>query len=317
MTTSANVPKFELVWLRTWVEVVDAGGFSKAAELIHLSQPRVSAHIANLERALGRTLIERRVRPLELTEHGRALLPKARAVLTAAEDLIDESLDGATLFGSLRVASFASASSGFLPDVLAALRREHPDVEVGVLDGDMRSIETALADRRVTVAIRPMRPEPADPALVSRPLWREPFTVLLPTGHPLCALESIGLEDLAGARIITIGNPLLNSDLGYEAEATLHASFVETPAGMVSEQPTTLASMVRAGLGVGIVNRLATDMVRSEGLEVRAIRDLNRFRDVGIWWHSGRPLSRVSRAFIDAVLAAPLPPGTEPVPMEA
>lgn len=317
MTISSTPPKFELVWLRTWVEVVDAGGFSKAAEAIHLSQPRVSAHIANLERALGRVLIERRVRPLALTEEGRALLPKARAVLTAADDLVDGRQEGTALRGSLRVASFASASSSFLPGVLAALKEEHPDLEVGVLDGDVQSIESALGDRRVTVAIRPLRPEPADHAFICRPLWRESFMVLLPTGHELCARDTIDLAEIADSRVITIGNPLLDSYLGYEAEAALHAAFVEIPLGMVSQQPTTLASMVRAGLGIGVVNQLATDMVRSEGLEVRPISGLNRFRDVGVWWHSERPLSRASKAFIDAVLAAPLPAGTEPVPADA
>jgi len=317
VTISSSPPKFELVWLRTWVEVVDAGGFSKAAEAIHLSQPRVSAHIANLERALGRVLIERRVRPLALTEEGRALLPKARAVLTAADDLVDGRQDGAPLRGSLRVASFASASSSFLPGVLAGLKDAHPDLEVGVLDGDVQSIESALGDRRVTVALRPLRPEPADHAFISRPLWRESFLVLLPTGHELCERETIDLAEIADSRVITIGNPLLDSYLGYEAEAALHAAFVEIPLGMVSQQPTTLASMVRAGLGIGVVNQLATDMVRSDGLEVRPISGLNRFRDVGVWWHSERPLSRASKAFIDAVLAAPLPAGTEPVPVDA
>lgn len=75
----------DLTWLRTWVEVVDVGGFARAAEQIHLSQPRVSAHIANLEKALDCSLIERRVRPLTLTDEGKALLPKARAVLSAAD----------------------------------------------------------------------------------------------------------------------------------------------------------------------------------------------------------------------------------------
>jgi DNA-binding transcriptional LysR family regulator len=281
----------ELVWLRTWIEVVDAGGFSKAAETIHLSQPRVSAHIANLERSLGCTLIERRIRPLALTEDGRALLPKARAVIAAAAELSEYQHSKQNLTGTLRVASFASASSAFLPSVLTTLRESHPDL-------------------RVSVALRPLRPEPHDRSFSFRPLWREPFVVLLPTGHPLCEEESIALKQLASSRVITIGNPLMDSYLGYEAEAALHASYAELPIGTVSQQPTTLASMVRAGLGIGVVNLLAVDMVRSDGLEKRPIRDLNRFRDVGVWWHSERPLSRASRAFIDAVVAAPVPAGT-------
>jgi DNA-binding transcriptional LysR family regulator len=306
----------ELVWLRTWIEVVDTGSFARAAEAIPLSQPRVSAHVANLERALGCTLIERRVRPLALTEDGRALLPKARAVLAAVDDLASHRHSKNQLSGLLKVASFASASSAFLPAVVQALRDQHPALEVGILDGDVQSIETALYDRRVTVALRPLRPEPVDHALTFRPLWREPFVVLVPAGHPLLSEEAVALEQLASHRVITIGNPLQDS-LGYEAEAALHASYVEVAMGTVSQQPTTLAAMVRAGLGIGVVNLLAAAMVRTDGLESRPILDLHRHRDVGVWWHSERPLTRASKAFIDLVVDAPIPHGTTPVPQNA
>jgi DNA-binding transcriptional LysR family regulator len=306
----------ELVWLKTWIEVVDTGSFARAAEAIPLSQPRVSAHVANLERALGCTLIERRVRPLALTEDGRALLPKARAVLAAADELTSHRHSKNELSGLLKVASFASASSAFLPAVVRALREQHPALEIGILDGDVQSIETALYDRRVTVALRPLRPEPVDHALTFRPLWREPFVVLLPVGHPLLSEEAVALEQLASHRVITIGNPLQDS-LGYEAEAALHASYVEVPMGTVSQQPTTLAAMVRAGLGIGVVNLLAAAMVRTDGLESRPILDLHRYRDVGVWWHSERPLPRASKAFIDLVVDSPIPHGTSPVPQNA
>ncbi|MEN3266224.1 LysR family transcriptional regulator [Pseudonocardia sp.] len=301
----------ELAWIRTWVEVVDIGGFSRAAEAIHLSQPRVSAHIANLERALGCTLIERRVRPLTLTEEGRTLLPKARAVLAAADDLVDHSRPHEAISGSLRVASFASASAIFLPNVLASLRNAHPKLDIGVFDGDVGTIEAALGDRRVSVALRPLRPEPGNRALTFRPLWREPFLVLLPAGHPLLAEESIALHQLASHRMITIGDPLLESSLGHEAASALHTGYdAAIPAGTVSHQPTTLAAMVRAGLGVGVVNLLAVDMVRSDGVQSRPIRDLHQFRDVGVWWHPERPLGRASKVFLDAVISAPVPEGT-------
>src|SRR5258708_12235044 len=73
----------ELAWLRSWLEVVDSGGFAKATERIHLSQPRISAHVASLEHALGCSLIERRLRPLTLTDEGKRLLPRPRSIIPA------------------------------------------------------------------------------------------------------------------------------------------------------------------------------------------------------------------------------------------
>src|SRR5216683_2066542 len=151
----------ELAWLRSWLEVVDSGGFARATERIHLSQPRISAHVASLEHALGCSLIERHTRPLTLTDEGKRLLPRARSIIAAVDDTVSDMRSTTTVAGRLTI-----ASSEFLPPVLKRLRDANPLIEVGVLDGDVQAIESTLSVRRAAVAIRPYRPEPADHALV-------------------------------------------------------------------------------------------------------------------------------------------------------
>jgi DNA-binding transcriptional LysR family regulator len=304
----------ELTWLRSWLEVVDSGGFARAAERIHLSQPRISAHVASLERALGVTLIERRVRPLTLTDDGRRLLPRARAIIAAVDDTVSDlrsTAGGAS--GRLTIASFASASSAFLPQVLMELRTANPLVDTRVIDGDVAMIEAMLSERRASVALRPFRPEPADHGLVRQDLWREPFVVLAPADHPICQNEVVRLEDVARFPVITIGDPFSDPLLGYEASAAMHSGRIEPLVGIVSHQPTTLAAMVRAGHGLGLINSLATAMVRLDDLVVLELSSPNLYRDVGLWWHADRPLSRASEAFVDLALAADRPPGTLPI----
>jgi DNA-binding transcriptional LysR family regulator len=304
----------ELTWLRSWLEVVDSGGFARAAVRIHLSQPRISAHVASLEKALGCLLIERHTRPLTLTDDGKRLLPRARSIIAAVDDTVSDMRSTTTLAGRLTIASFASASSEFLPPVLKRLRDANPLIEVGVLDGDVQAIESTLSVRRAAVAIRPYRPEPADHALVRRPLWREPFVVLAPYGHPVLTLGRVGLEEIVRYPVITIGDPLATPILGYEASLAMHSSRLEPKVGIVSHQPTTLAAMVRAGHGLGLVNMLAATMARRDGLETRLVDGPHLFRDVGLWWHSERPLSRVTQAFIDLAQASERPPGTLAIP---
>jgi DNA-binding transcriptional LysR family regulator len=305
----------ELAWLRSWLEVVDSGGFARAAERIHLSQPRISAHVASLEHALGCSLIERRLRPLTLTDEGKRLLPRARLIVAAVDDTISDLRSTATtVAGRVTIASFVSASSEFLPGLILQLRAANPLMEVAVLDGDVQAIETALSDRRASIAIRPLRPEPADRALVMRPLWREPFVLLAPHGHPLLAAEHMSLEQIAAYPVITIGDPLADHTVGYEAWSAMLASHLEPPFGIVSHHPTTLVAMVRAGHGLGVVNLLAATMARTDGLEVREIENRHLHRDVGLWWHSERPLSRAAQAFMDLALASPRPAGTRAVP---
>lgn len=304
--------ELELAWLRSWLAVVDAGGFARAASRIYLSQPRVSAHVANLERALGCTLIDRKARPLTLTDDGRRLLPRARAIVAAVDDTVADLRSAATaVAGRVTLASFASASSAFVPQVITALKERHPLVEVGVLDGDVPTIDATLAERRAIVALRPYRPEPADRTLVRRGLWREPFVLLAPGGHEILESSEITLEAIARHPVITIGDPFAGQSLGYEAWVGMHDRRIEPYGGIVSHQPTTLAAMVRAGHGLGIVNLLAATMVRTDGLVVRPVDRPPLYRDVGLWWHEDEPLSRATQAFIDAVLASPRPGGTE------
>jgi DNA-binding transcriptional LysR family regulator len=301
----------ELAWLRSWLAVVDAGGFARAASRIYLSQPRVSAHVASLERALGCTLIDRRARPLTLTDEGERFLPRARAIVASVDDAIaDLRSNETTSAGRVTLASFASASSEFVPEVITALRRDHPLVEVGVLDGDVPTIDAALAERRASVALRPYRPEPADRGLVRRGLWREPFVLLAPEGHELLARSEITLEVIARYPVITIGDPFAGQSLGYEAWTGMHDRRIEPYFGIVSHQPTTLAAMVRAGHGLGLINLLAAIMVRTDGLVIRRVENPELHRDVGLWWHGDQPLSRATQTFIEFVLAADRPHGT-------
>jgi DNA-binding transcriptional LysR family regulator len=306
----------ELAWLRTWLEVVDSGGFARAAARLHLSQPRVSARVASLERALDCVLIERRMRPLTLTDDGRRLLPRARLIVTEVDDTVsDLRATAGSITGKLAIASFASGSSEFLPGILRQLRTDHPLLEIAVLDGDVQISDEWLSDRRAAVALRPLRPEPADHAWIHHGIWREPFVVLAPPGHPILARDTIGLEDVAAHPMITIGDPLGDPILGYEAWSAMQSSRIEPAAGIVSHQPTTLAAMVRAGHGVGLINGLAAAMVRTDGLEVRQVDSPHLYRDVGVWWPAERPLSRAARAFVDLVLAAEPPAGTLPIPV--
>jgi DNA-binding transcriptional LysR family regulator len=218
--------------------------------------------------------------------------------------------------GRVTIASFVSASSAFLPKVIGALRTAHPLVEVRVLDGDVQVIETVLAERRAAVALRPYRPEPANRNLVRRGLWREPFAVLAPQGHEVLDGDPITLERIAWYPVITIGDPLSDQRFGYEAWAGMRDSRIEAPVGIVSHQPTTLAAMVKAGHGIGLLNLLAATMVQTDGLELRTIDNPLLNRDVGLWWHGDQPLSRAAQAFVDLVLASERPAGTFPPDVE-
>src|SRR5919199_6460816 len=79
----------ELRHLEYLVAVAEAGGFTRAAERVHVAQPGVSAQIRQLERELGQELLDRSGRGVRLTDAGAAVLPYAKAALRAIDDLRD------------------------------------------------------------------------------------------------------------------------------------------------------------------------------------------------------------------------------------
>lgn len=110
------------------VAVVDEGSFTRAAELLHLTQPALSHQIRALEQSTGGLLLERLPRSVRLTPMGRAMLPHARAALADADRARTAARQVASLEqGELRLATLYSISIGVLPPALKAWRQEHGD----------------------------------------------------------------------------------------------------------------------------------------------------------------------------------------------
>ena len=120
-------PPFTLRQLQYAVAVADALSFGRAAAACGVSQPSLSAQLAELEGALGARLFERDRRRVLLTPAGEALVARARRVLTDADDLTDAGKRlGDPLAGTVRLGVIPTISSYLLPDLARALKRELP-----------------------------------------------------------------------------------------------------------------------------------------------------------------------------------------------
>src|SRR5512137_560151 len=121
----------KLRWLRSFLAVAEEQHFSRAARRLNLAQPALTAHIQQLEAALGSMLFERTNRMSGLTPAGRALLPEAEAIVNRAEALerkVREVAHGET--GLLRLGVIPPAATSAAADSLRRLTRELPGVEV-------------------------------------------------------------------------------------------------------------------------------------------------------------------------------------------
>ncbi|MBC9714557.1 LysR family transcriptional regulator [Streptomyces sp. TRM66268-LWL] len=183
--------------LRYFVAVADELHFTRAAELLYVSQPALSKQIRALERQLGAELLERDRHGVRLTPVGAELLPHARRVLAAweaAEAAVEvaKRRSRATLVVGM---SHSPARGGLRPAIRSRFTEAYPTAEVQMRQVGWEDPTAGLADGSSDIAFvwLPL----ADPA---RYRWvvlaTEPRQVALPEGHPLAARERIAFADL-------------------------------------------------------------------------------------------------------------------------
>ncbi|MEQ3554780.1 LysR family transcriptional regulator [Pseudonocardia nematodicida] len=305
--------------LISFLAVVEFEGFGRAAQALHRSQSRVSTHVSELERALGAPLFDRRTRPTALTDTGEAFAEHVRAALGHLESgtehvraLIDVEQ------GEVRIGSYASASIGFVPGVLAEFTGRYPKVQVVLHEAGVRELEEVLLEGEVGLAVRPVQPERLHRDLAEESLWREEMQLVLPADHPAAGERDPAGDDdavarLLGDRVISVGNPRRRSAMAAESldtDVVLERAGVDRSRVLYTQHPQAVVAMVVAGLGVGVVNGLALATSDTGGVVVRPVLQREVHRDVALCWHRQRYHSAAERRMMEIVRAAPAPPGT-------
>jgi DNA-binding transcriptional LysR family regulator len=251
--------------LECLVAVVDEGGFTRASRRIGIAQPSLSEQIRLLEEELGGPLIERLPRGLALTPAGRALVPEARSALRAAERAAHGARAALGLGGGdLEIATVLSLAVGFLPGTIHVWHQHYPNVAIRLHEfRHRRLLEQAVREGVADLAIGP-RPLPAWEGPLEFVDWEE-FRIVLPSGDPLAARQSVKLEELADRDWV-----LYHPDHGLAGiveEACRRAGFA--PRGTVrTAQAEGAARLAAAGLGPALV----PDNIVGPGLDGAVLR---------------------------------------------
>ncbi len=234
----------ELRQIRYFVAVAESGGFSRAAQRLHVSQPPLSTQVRRLEEELGVTLLERGSRGVTLTGAGEVFLEGMRAALARIERARTEARCAAHGgAGRLSIGFVSIADYGILPPALKRFRAGHPQVEIQLheltTDAQVRELRAAGIDLGIGLA-------PVDePDIAFEPLLREALVLAVPAGHP--AAKGRGAADLrAFARESFIVPPrdlapgLYDLTIqrcrtaGFAPRITQHARQMQTVIGLVA-----------------------------------------------------------------------------------
>jgi LysR family hydrogen peroxide-inducible transcriptional activator len=294
-------PTFSLRQLQYAVAVAESMSFRKAAERCHVSQPSLSAQLAQLEDALGVRLFERDRRRVLLTAAGKELVERARRVLIDVDDLVSSARHQSDpLVGQLNIGVIPTISPYLLPEVAPAIRAEFPRLTVlwteDKTDVLVRSLDTGLLDAAL-LALE------ADIGDVEREvIARDEFVLAAPPGHRLAARKSpVALSELRGESLLLLddGHCLREQALAFCSSARVRE--LEFRATSLS----TLVQMVAADAGITLLPRLAVATeARRAGLRLRPFASPVPHRTIALVWRRQAARVEALRRVAATILAA-------------
>ncbi len=277
------------------VGVVEHGGFTRAADALHVTQPALSEGIRRLEAELGLELFHRVGRRALLSSAGEAFLEPARQVLRDLGVLhTSVAAVGGLTAGTLDVVALPTLAVDPLATLVGAFRHAHPDVVVRVdQPEDAAAVATRVRSGRSEIGLTEL--PVADPGLVTRLLTEQELIVVLPPDSPLARRRRLTTADLASV-------PLVTSPPGTSTRGLIDAAFAaidDAPLIAVeTDQREAIVPLVVAGAGASVLPRPQAEAAALFGAATVPLSP-RLVRSVGLIWRDG-PVSPAASAFIEA-----------------
>jgi DNA-binding transcriptional LysR family regulator len=288
---------FTLKQVRYFAGVAEFGSISRAAAELSISQSSVTEAIKDLEARLGVRLLERRRRGMELTYHGHVFLRHVKAILTevsSAEANLANEADAEA--GALNLGVTSLTSGYVLSDILSRFRRAKPGLDVSAVEDTGEYLEHLLIGGELDVAIMLVTNLRNAQALHAEILAVSPFRLWLPIGHPLCAQESIALEDLTDEPQIVLDV----DELQTEAQRLMSSFRARPKVAFRTRSIEAVRSLCASGAGVALLPDLIYRPWSLEGdrIESRDVSAKLPVVQVGLVWRRGASISPATQAFI-------------------
>ncbi|MFN4162133.1 MAG: LysR family transcriptional regulator [Stenotrophomonas sp.] len=279
--------------MNVFVEVVERGSLTAAAEALEMSRAMVTRYLAEVERWLGARLLHRTTRRISLTAPGEAALLRFRQMLAIGDELHGElATDNPEPHGLIRVTASVSFGQIHLAAAVADFVKRHPLTRVELLLVDR---VVTLVEERVDIAVRISRA--IDPALIAR--W------LAPCRSVLCAAPSYLAErgtpttadELAGHNCLThhyVGKSL------WHLQRDGRAIAVAVGGNISANEASLLLEAVRAGAGIAMLPtyQIAPLLRSGELVEVLPEYDVEGL-GIHAVYASRRQLPTIMRSFLD------------------
>jgi len=279
--------------LQVFLAVYEQQGYSKAGDLLGLTQPAVSSQMRQLEDALGQPLFEYVGRKLYCTPAGETLALSVSRIFDEMRRLQTDlaALDG-KIAGELRIVAVNTAQY-VVPYLLRAFLDLHPDVQVTVRVVNRANAIQRLNDNSDDLVIMGM--VPVDKPLASLPFLDNELVAVVPAGHPLLQLQQPALPDFLQAGLL-MREPGSGSRLALE----LHCQQQRLDLKAIMQLGSNDA--VLAGLGVAVLPKLSIlPELQLGSLQTLALPGFPLRRSWCVVYPQGKHPTPAMRAFLDYV----------------
>jgi LysR family cyn operon transcriptional activator len=280
--------------LRYFVAVADGLSFSRAAEVLNVSQSALSRQVQLLEDEFDLPLFDRIGRHISLTSAGHELLARSRSLLQESNALRAVARDLASgAKGTLRIGSTPQTLESLVARVLALYLRKHPDVAINIVEDGSSTLFDHLVAGQIDLAFAAM---PPDPRIGSQPLFPLGVLAIVPRSNELRRKRTLEVSELSGSPLLLLRKGFMTRQLldGACALANIRPSVL-----FESSNPHGLLALAEEQHGIAIVPstfRIAVD--RSRIVPVRHEQQ-HLGTMISLIWNSSRRLPAIATSFIE------------------
>jgi DNA-binding transcriptional LysR family regulator len=286
--------------LRIFAVIARTGNFTRAAELLSMTQPTVSQQLAALEAQVGAPLVDRQTRRQRLTSAGEALLPYAERLLALAEEALEAARAAHGLADrTLRLGVGHTLATYLLPQLLRRYRERFPHYRVRLSVGNTAELLELVAAGAVEIALVG---SPAVHAGVAvEPFMHDRLVVIVAPADPWARREALRLDELRERTLLT-REP--GSALHATVERLLGSAALSDDHAILLGETEAIKRSVEAGLGVALVQSIAVEREVAAGtLRALALEGGDDTRTYNLARPRGRELSQAAAGLAELLSA--------------
>ncbi|WP_112828341.1 hydrogen peroxide-inducible genes activator [Rhizobium cremeum] len=275
--------------------------FGRAAEMVHVSQPALSAQIMEMEKHLGVRLIERTRANTLLTEKGLEILAHVRSILSSVDRLEEAARYGSgTLDGLLRLGIIPTVAPYLVPQLVPFLRREHPRIELELKEAVTDRLVADLAEGRLDAIIAALPIEVDN--VVGKPLFTDRFYMAMADNESDVLLSPLTETQVNPERLLLLEEGHCLRD---QALAVCKAANKRSLVNFGATSMTTLLQMVSHDMGMTLIPEMAVDTETARtAIRIVPFADPAPSREIGLVWRRSSPRRQDMEALAAAIVAS-------------